>query len=329
MLILSEEFFATLQRITGKNKLISDINRFYFNIDDIDYLDLEYTKDGLYITYLRNKIIQENEELATSRFIKTREHLFFYNEKREKGRFGKTIRKIVPGHVDEGDLKEAIEYISALYNNKDLTVSVVTGEDMVKYFNAQSYIPSERRNSTLWKSCMRHDAVTKHFGIYVNNPNLSMVIATDKDGKLHARALLYNNVNVISVVPEVETPFTKPVSVMDRIYFETPAAASALMRWAKETDVVFKHFQPRNPLLFVHLPSNTIHEAILTQPLKTYKYDKYPYVDTFHVYNITEGHLSNKFNGNWDDDTRAFSMRNLDVPFEPLTENSPRTPDKL
>ncbi|GAF74896.1 unnamed protein product, partial [marine sediment metagenome] len=79
----------------------------------------------------------------------------------------------------------------------------------------------------LGRSCMRVKDMQKALNFYVKN-NVRVVVVTDSNNKIHARALLWDNVK--------STKLKKPFVYLDRIYANSDAILSLFHDLAKEND---------------------------------------------------------------------------------------------
>jgi hypothetical protein len=77
----------------------------------------------------------------------------------------------------------------------------------------------------LGKSCMRNKSMQKALNFYVKN-NVSIVVVIDDKNKIHARALLWDNVKST----KLKTPFT----YLDRVYAKTDTLCSLFYDLAEE-----------------------------------------------------------------------------------------------
>lgn len=140
----------------------------------------------------------------------------------------------------------------SLYTNKDLDIREVKGEEIKKWYLQDNYSQSPR--GTLHSSCMRYDSCQEFFDIYIDNPEvLSLIILVNKEGKLEARALFWK---------------TEQGLYIDRVYFSHPTQNELLNNWAK--------------LKYGEIASyNNLSGKRLSVMLENYKFDLYPYIDTF------------------------------------------------
>jgi len=158
---------------------------------------------------------------------------------------------------------------------------VVTGDDIIKYYNESSY--SELRQ-TLGSSCMRYTKCASYLEIYAQNPDVcSMLVLLDGARKVTARALLWklheSSVSGLSLF-------------MDRVYFTSETELVSMNNWAKDNGYAYKQENNFKNLKGVILPTGDVVKADMKVLCKG-KFDKFPYVDTFRLYNPRTGILEN------------------------------------
>jgi hypothetical protein len=158
---------------------------------------------------------------------------------------------------------------------------VVTGDDIIKYYNESNY--SELKQ-TLGSSCMRYTKCASYLEIYAQNPDVcSMLVLLDGARKVTARALLWklheSSVSGLSLF-------------MDRVYFTSETELVSMNNWAKDNGYAYKEENNFKNLKGVILPTGDVVKADMKVLCKG-KFDKFPYVDTFRLYDPRTGILEN------------------------------------
>jgi hypothetical protein len=190
---------------------------------------------------------------------------------RIKIKYGKGIRKIfepildiVPDNVTE----QICNHLKAKYTFT-FELKVVEGDDIRYYYHGQQTHPTANTGS-LSQSCMRYDKCQDYFGIYVDNPNqIKMLIAIDKNKKLHGRALLWENL--------INTDDSSSFKAMDRIY-GNDMVIEKFKEWGHENGYAVKNRQSYQDKKLV-APNGSIIENYQTDQLVN-QTDDYPYMDT-------------------------------------------------
>ena len=141
-------------------------------------------------------------------------------------------------------------------NNKFGDIRIVSGEDIRYWYLENRYVTTSE--GTIGKSCMRHSECQDYLDIYVKNPQVcSLLVHLDND-KLLSRALLWNT--------------DSGKKYLDRVYYTKKSDEYIINDWIFEnfgSDVVYFG---ENQKISVQLGDHT--------------YYKYPYMDSFHYYNI-------------------------------------------
>lgn len=139
-------------------------------------------------------------------------------------------------------------------------IKVVSGKDIAYWYSEKNYGKETLGGvGHLGKSCMRYN--NDFFKIYTLNPQLvRLVILLDGEGKLSARALLWNYSNKF---------------YLDRIYFTHEHEKELLKKWVE------KYY------LFGPIDKLDLQEEVFVKNTENEDgtFDKYPYLDTFKYYN--------------------------------------------
>jgi len=172
-----------------------------------------------------------------------------------------TVGKIVKGILKDNGVSTTDKEIDSFVNkfkasvNKEDQIKVVKGEEIRYWYLETNYYGNDR--GTLWSSCMRHHRCQGYLDIYVENENVSLVIAL-KDGELVARALLWKGVNGN---PEQY--------YLDRVYYYSDDYNYLMRDW------VVKNVSENTILYGTSIPKG------LRIKLEKYEFNEYPYMDTF------------------------------------------------
>lgn len=286
------QFVTDFRKQLPDNEVVKQLYNMHITTDKINYVNIEKVGEEILLSYLPAKRIKQGTLDAEQ----------FFTTGRQSGRIGATLKKMLSFEVPDQDLRKFTEALAAQFLQDTYDISVVSGEEMLQYFSQESYIVKEE--SELWKSCMRHDECKDYFGIYKDNENLSMVIAT-KDGKLAARALIWDNLQVITdykpnpdyVVTEKDAKAAdlgkERVKMLDRIYAIDPKAKNILWRWGLD-NVDILHSIPKNATTFYVASTASVQKHVyLKQPIANYKYYWYPWIDTMGYLSVSEMALTN------------------------------------
>lgn len=266
----------------------------YRGSSTISYLDFGESSDSISFIY-SNKIYELQREFDYKWTEKV------WKEKRAEMKIGKVIKQIFGDRYPVNNPKGQpmpkppidIESFVNLYkaerekNENSERFHIVSGQDIVFWYNYKNYTRFVREDTPLGKSCLRYEESGKFLEMYVKNPEkVSMLILKDDQDKLRGRAIVWN-----LDVPENRI-------YMDRIYTVNDFDVELFKDFARKNGWLYKERQTfgwdniivdsRNNNLYT--PSNLKLEVVLND--KKIKY--YPYLDTLSVYNKKKGILNNQ-----------------------------------
>lgn len=280
----------------GTKKLLDD----YFSSDGSAQLNYHYSSSSRGIAIDKYPLILERLHgiltKFSSNFSDANKYVFF-NEARRFGfkngmvffykgesktemRIGKAIKKLSKlCNVDLTD--NQVKDIYAIIENSDkpLTVELVTGSDIPKYYSEQYHSRLEPLG-TLGASCMRHDHMSSWFHIYKDNCE-GMLLLKDGMGGVVGRALIWES--------------NCGTTIMDRIY-STEANYHYFFDYAIAHDIVRKRYQSyQSPSDWIKPDGTEIsryYEISVSDCLRD-DYEYFPYMDTFYYYDEYNGILTN------------------------------------
>lgn len=247
---------AFLKTKISLNPLLRSVNRMFYLQDSNRHYHLR--KDGTVTFTPKNKPTLLNPD----------------NQWRTDGRqvikLGKAIRAIVKQfsmHIND-DLDAHIatmtEIIHSKYNFTD-SVTIVAGTQIPHYYHYSQNADIRE----LGNSCMRHDHCEPYIHFYAKNPErVQMLIATNSENKLTARALLWN-----AQIGD------KEFKVMDRVYGR-PVAVNYFHDWATANGYAYKTPNSYDTNGFIAPNGTQIPaDSVIVPGMKTHT--SYPYLDTF------------------------------------------------
>ena len=190
--LFSDRFIDKLMDILHKNVFDSSVERDLFKME----IGMRLQRCNFNQTFDRNFDAKQcDDEFTVSYMPKGKKTVMTSNnrwqkENRVQAKFVKAMKKI-PFRFKYSDrfFEQLNNYVVAYYLQK-FTITEVSGEDIVKYYHENSYLPGD--NSSLGGSCMRYSSCSEWIKFYAENPsNVSMVIALNNDGYLCGRAILW------------------------------------------------------------------------------------------------------------------------------------------
>ena len=227
-------------------------------------------KDPNLISYLTQEKIAEIEADPTCDYWTVRKRIAC-----KPGSFVKRLFKDMP----DKEIEKFSNHFRAVMTQPKFPMEVVSGEQIRKYYSHHGYF--EQRGS-LGASCMKYPHTQPYLDIYVQNPELvTMLIMKhpEVEDKILGRALLWNfNGN----------------KIMDRIYSTNDEQYQIrFKKWAAENGYTFKAEQNFNNCLFFQDFGSEKEERQYEIQLTNWKFDKYPYLDTFKWFDKSKGILYN------------------------------------
>ncbi|NBO22976.1 hypothetical protein EBU94_06530, partial [bacterium] len=214
----------------------------------LDYLDKENEK---------GKVSFLTDSQFTNKLKTTDDYNSLISDKNNSSSIGKIVRSILKDNginFTDSEIETFVNKFKSKVGKSE--IKIVKGED-IRYWYLESNYYLPKKGCTLWNSCMRHKSCQDYLDIYVKNENVSLVIMT-KEGKLVARALLWEN---------VEKNYRGSYTYLDRIYYYSDDYEYSLYDWCMEEFDNLLSERKGSHSLSVHLENNL--------------FDHYPYMDTF------------------------------------------------
>jgi len=258
-----EKFLRAYSNIT--TQFFFAIDPMSVKTDELNFLDIEDQK----ITYIDTQKYREIDsvEAYSPQFKSKRIQIS------PSRIFSKLFdEKTVARHMSGSDLEYFTNLVKA-YFGPPLTLKVVTGEDIKKYYSSRTY---SKGSGTLNKSCMRYDENQEYFGIYMDNAK--MLVGFDGSGNVSARALLWDEVGMIK---DDKGPI-QFIKLMDRIYTNIDKDVVQLKDWAKDNGYAYKYEQNHNEKETIVINDKIVKARLfVTIPNLYSNYSLFPYMDTF------------------------------------------------
>lgn len=215
-----------------------------------------------------NRIIKKlnikGDDHLQSDIVYNKNHELWASNSRTEIGIGKWTRRVIRD-VYDGPIPtdKALEMFVNLYkstydyvNNIDSKFEIVEGDGIAKWYLEDNY---DKDKGQLGHSCMRQKSKQSFFEIYVKNPQVCklLILKNDKGDKILGRALLWQLKN--------------GYKYQDRIYTNHDSDVLLFEKWAKDNDYIYYN--------------ESDHETNLEVQLKDIEYTKFPYMDTFCVFN--------------------------------------------
>ena len=226
-----------------------------------------------------------------------------WTKSRNPLKLGRFINKVLPGKYSAKQIEEFTNKFKAVLDGSSEKFILVSGNDIAYWYDSGNYYSQE---STLGSSCMR-DEGAKTFEIYTNNPEVCQMLCLvdeieDDSGepatKLKARAIVWKVTKTKGtdhVGRSDETPFE---FFMDRQYTIHDSLVEKMKNYAKEKGWGYKTNNNHHSFSSVTVGDNNIQAKmeVKVKPIdgkNDFKYERYPYMDTFRRYDPNTGVLYN------------------------------------
>ena len=202
-------------------------------------------------------------------------------------KIGKFINKLYPDtYVNAGkpgeDIESFVNAIKSEREKKDGNFKIVTGQDIVKYYDIKNY--DKGSYSALHNSCMAYSHCSDFIEFYAKN-NAELVVLMGDGDKIKGRAILWTITRMGG--EKVDRKF------MDRIYTIQSHDVSKFTNLAQQNDWLYKNNQDMYADTHIVDPMDGSSET-RSMKIKGIKQHKaYPYMDTMKYFNLRDGFLTN------------------------------------
>lgn len=269
-LYYSDDFRNILRRIESKSIIAQallaseDSNQM---TDIYTLIDVTEKNDTISLIQV-NRIARANPEIGETLPYNIRDKKRgseFWTKARTDISIGRWTRRIFTevyksNAMSDSKIEEFVNLYKSTIDGEDLTnFELVKGEDIRKWYHENTYL--ERRGQ-LGNSCMRYPNCQEYLDIYVKNPEVCQLLilkSDDNKDKIKGRALVWK--------------LTDDEYYMDRVYTINDSDKLLFQDYARINKI--KNLYDRSS------------DSWLEVKLGDHNYEKYPYMDTFVVYNTT------------------------------------------
>lgn len=245
---------------TNKNDMVS-----FIQVNRIERIYNSSKKDG---ETLSDWILRQNQEFISG------ENPPIWKSQRSELAIGRFTRRVISSanirivNMDS-QIEDFVNSYKSTYDSirdGDSRFELVSGEDIRKWYLVSRY---EKDSGQLGNSCMRKEHCQKFFNIYTENPNqVSLLILKSKEdpSKICGRALVWKSIDGKVLMDRVYT-----IRDSDYLLFRNYAISNS---WLSGSDLSF----------------TDLNRTVVQ--LDKWKFDYYPYMDTFKILNHKTGTLS-------------------------------------
>lgn len=264
-------------KFSQMNNILDKVKKYYTDLSD-EFNSIE-DKNSI-LTFVDRFLIKiKNTELSQSDL-----NLLYNDEKtkiktgsRNQTNLGRLVNKLFPDKYTSKEVEDFVNLFKASVKEKP-EFELVRGEEIVKWYNQENYVD---RAGELGQSCMRYSRCSSYFGIYTQNPEVCQLLILKEGDKIKGRALVWKIEGLSS------TEY-----FMDRVYTIDDATRVQFINYANEKGWLRKLRNGSGFLEYFLLGDKEIIKNISVK-LKNFKFEKYPYMDTFKRLNLKDGTLHN------------------------------------
>jgi len=174
-----------------------------------------------------------------------------------KVRLGRIVRDILTKNEIEfkdSNIEKFVNSYRAILSDNSTTFEIWKGDQIIQAYNTENYLKKD--TGSLGSSCM--NGAISQLALYIDNPESINILVLKRDGKISGRALLWDI--------QEKSGYTK---YMDRIYAIQDHEVILFKKWA-----IKNHY-------FSYDIDYEASEVPIVTHLDHWKFDEYPYLDTF------------------------------------------------
>lgn len=198
---------------------------------------------------------------------------------------GKLVNKLLPGRFSPGEIEDFTNILKSIVEKEKTSFKIVEGKDIENYYQTINY---DRSGGTLNNSCMLNKP-SSYFEIYTKNPDKVRLLVMEKADKVVGRAFVWklnfcNDLNGIKIPVEY---------FLDRIYSTKDSLVHNFHSFAIKEGWAYRtvnHYEHPERITFQGKNLNVNMGVVLGD----FNYSKYPYMDTFKIYDTENKTLHNE-----------------------------------
>jgi len=206
-----------------------------------------------------------------------------FTKSRNEVGLGRFVNKLFPGKYNSKQVEEFVNSFKASLEKAGEYFDLVEGVDIDFWYNSNNY---KSDAGTLGSSCM---AKKKNlFGIYTQNQDVCKMLILKEDDKIIGRALVWKLASIKHMRQDIEGV----EYFMDRQYTIKDSDVQKFRNYAKEKGWSYKSYNNHHSYSTVTI-NDEVKNVDMTVKVKDKDYNRYPYMDTFRRYDVSNGILHN------------------------------------
>jgi len=197
---------------------------------------------------------------------------------------GRLVNQIFPGKFPPKEVEEFVNNFKNLNKPSENKFEIVSGEDVRKYYHLNNYVEEK---GELGNSCMRYARCQSYLVIYVENPEIvRLLIYKDENDEILGRALIWK----LNAYNDLDN---KCSYFMDRIYTIDDSTNKLFKDFAENEKWAWRTTSTYHRTKEITFLGDEMDDIALEIQLDKWKFDEYPYMDTFKRLDPTKGILYN------------------------------------
>jgi hypothetical protein len=273
ILVVDPDFFSILESIAKKGDFVAQSILDLVNKDiktNVNYLKPSDKNDDL--KFINDTQVQRLVDAG-------KDHGEIFSKPANSAKIGRTVRQILKSNnisVTDAQIEKFVNLYKNAWDKKYSKLqegfSLIKGEAIRDWYLEDNYVPG---GGTLNSSCMRYESTQPFLDIYTENPDVcQLLILVDDSNRLLGRALLWKLVEGSGKSPYY----------LDRVYTRYDNDVEKFADWFKDFIKMDDNFSAH----FVGVTSGC------RVKLKNWKFEQYPYMDTFAVLGYATGVLKTR-----------------------------------
>lgn len=246
----------------------------YPNLEWADNIETEAMPDVKAYSNELHELDTETQSRGTGVFTKSRNEVGL-------GRF---VNKLFPGKYNSKEVEEFVNSFKASLEKVGEHFDLVEGDDIEFWYNSNNY---KAIAGTLGSSCMAQKR--NLFDIYTQNQDVCKMLILKEDDKIIGRALVWK-LKSLNVSKDEDPGF-----FMDRQYTIKESDVQKFRNYAIDKGWSYKSYNNHHSLGTININGEDKNVSMSVQ-VKDKDYNRYPYMDTFRRYDVSNGILYNDDN---------------------------------
>lgn len=246
----------------------------YPNLEWADNIETQSMPDFIDYSNELHELDTETQSRGTGVFTKSRNEVGL-------GRF---VNKIFPGKYNSKEVEEFVNSFKASLDKAGEHFDLVEGDDIEFWYKSENY---KENSGTLGNSCMAQKR--NLFGIYTQNQDVCKMLILKEDDKIIGRALVWK-LKSLNISKDEDPGF-----FMDRQYTIKESDVQKFRNYAIDKGWSYKSYNNHHSFGTININGED-RNVLMSVQVKDKDYNRYPYMDTFRRYDVSNGVLYNDDN---------------------------------